>query len=649
MPPGTLDFVQTLDDAASVDPNLRRDVFMQDDFGITFGALRAETNQSLGRIKYDSASNEFRIEATTVGVAVDPALTFRTGTPAAERARITPLGALLVGATAPLAAERFRVSGGDAVLDFTSGSAFKVTQTGGANPALTVDTITAYGQVFVGDASSVGAESFGIRRDTVGSYAAIQTKNLTAAAVGTAARWEFTANETVSSDVPFGRIEWETTAVGAGVGTGKVTFSLRDVGVVNSVYEINETTDTHIWFLNGVEKMRVTAGAFTLDVTGATRITGKLTVTGSIDPTDVQLTTGTNLFFSSTDGSTAAVSAAGSGRIRYLNATPAWQVSLTTGAYSDIITAATIGTTAFVQGGNSFGAAGDLGTNDAFALNLRTTGATRWVMPTGSFDLIQQGAGTLRNTVDNALTLGTATQRLVSASSILFNVFAASGDAQPSAQLSTTALLLGVGGATALDFRIRRTGVNTATIDGNAATAFTIVPNADSNGVFGTSALRLSDIVSNLFRVFGASGAANPTAQLSDMSILSGPGGGTPLDTRMVRNGARVWQMDGNPLSAASQELWIRSTLGADYAAVLRLTGEGGDVFLGGFIQYDGTANETIIGVHDTADLLRASDIEVIRIARASPGAVGIQTAPVAGQALAFGGNLRMVGNNTFT
>ena len=73
--------------------------------------------------------------------------------------------------------------------------------------------------------------------------------------------------------------------------------------------------------------------AFALDVTGATRITGKLTVTGSIDPTDLSLSGGTALFFASTDGSTAPISAVGSGRIRYNNGTTSWEQSVNGGAY----------------------------------------------------------------------------------------------------------------------------------------------------------------------------------------------------------------------------------------------------------------------------------------------------------------------------
>ena len=76
--------------------------------------------------------------------------------------------------------------------------------------------------------------------------------------------------------------------------------------------------------------------SFALDVTGATRVTGKLTVTGAIDPTSVLLSGGTELFYESNDGSTAPVSGAATGRLRYNNSTGTWQVSTQTSPYRDL-------------------------------------------------------------------------------------------------------------------------------------------------------------------------------------------------------------------------------------------------------------------------------------------------------------------------
>lgn len=77
--------------------------------------------------------------------------------------------------------------------------------------------------------------------------------------------------------------------------------------------------------------------------------------------------------------STAAVAGAGAGRIRYNNAgTPSWQGSVNGGAFSDFITAATLPSTAFVNGGNTFASVdATLGTNNAGALIFETNNTAR--------------------------------------------------------------------------------------------------------------------------------------------------------------------------------------------------------------------------------------------------------------------------------
>jgi len=106
------------------------------------------------------------------------------------------------------------------------------------------------------------------------------------------------------------------------------------------------TTTTDVVYVTGggtVGRVGIGAapGAFELDVTGSARVTGKLTVGGVIDPTAVILSGSTDLYFESSNGNTAAVSGAATGRIRYNNATGFWQISTQTSAYSNISTAAT--------------------------------------------------------------------------------------------------------------------------------------------------------------------------------------------------------------------------------------------------------------------------------------------------------------------
>jgi hypothetical protein len=103
---------------------------------------------------------------------------------------------------------------------------------------------------------------------------------------------------------------------------------------------------------------------FSVDTTGAT-VTGKLTVTGAIDPTSVLLSGGTALFFESNDGTTAPVSGAATGRIRYNDSTGTWQVSTQTDPYVDIFT---------VLGFRSVAASGAILTSDANKVILATAG-----------------------------------------------------------------------------------------------------------------------------------------------------------------------------------------------------------------------------------------------------------------------------------
>jgi hypothetical protein len=73
-------------------------------------------------------------------------------------------------------------------------------------------------------------------------------------------------------------------------------------------------------------------------------------------------------------------------------------------------------------------------------------------------------------------------------------VFANSADTQPQSQLFDGSLLLGVGGITPPDCRIRRTAVSTITIDNNGAGGATVVPATTNTGVIGTDALKWNRI-----------------------------------------------------------------------------------------------------------------------------------------------------------
>lgn len=94
--------------------------------------------------------------------------------------------------------------------------------------------------------------------------------------------------------------------------------------------------DAPIYVSGGNVGVGAAPGAFVLDVTGDTRITGKLTVTGALDPTSVLLSGGTALYYESNNGVTAPVSGANTGRIRYNDVTGFWEQSTRGSTYASV-------------------------------------------------------------------------------------------------------------------------------------------------------------------------------------------------------------------------------------------------------------------------------------------------------------------------
>ena len=134
-------------------------------------------------------------------------------------------------------------------------------------------------------------------------------------------------------------------------------------------------TTNGVWFEDGDMVLNGTAMAGTEIL----RVVGDAAVEGVSAAVSFALTdpaAGTALFIESDDGGGAGLSGAATGRIRYDDGAAAWQISVQTGAYVDILTAA-VGSTAFIQDGNSFGVLGTLGTNDAFGLAFETNTVER--------------------------------------------------------------------------------------------------------------------------------------------------------------------------------------------------------------------------------------------------------------------------------
>ena len=86
------------------------------------------------------------------------------------------------------------------------------------------------------------------------------------------------------------------------------------------------------------------------------------------------------------------------------------------------------------------------------------------------------------------------------------------------------------------------------------------------------------------------------------------------VDDLLITGAASVsknLELFGNPAA-----LHLMSVGAGDYASELRIKGESGDTWQGGYLQYDASGNQFIIGVHDAANKTAASDVEVLQFDR---------------------------------
>jgi len=136
---------------------LRFSAAQVDGFGTTGSRVQFRGNNDAAATQAASSVEGFL--TTTVAGAETGALAFLTvnaGGVLTERGRWTGPGALLVGATAVLAAEQFRVTGGESAFDFTGTNALWTALTGSSTPrGLAVDTTN--GRIGVGTTASTPA------------------------------------------------------------------------------------------------------------------------------------------------------------------------------------------------------------------------------------------------------------------------------------------------------------------------------------------------------------------------------------------------------------------------------------------------------------------------------------------------------------
>lgn len=344
-------------------------------------------------------------------------------------------------------------------------------------------------------------------------------------------------------------------------------------------------------------------------VVGDAYISGKLTVVGVIDPTAVILSdpaAGTALYVESFPGQTAPVSGATTGRQRYNDTTGRWQVSTQGGPYSDLITAATLPTLAWVQGGNAFGALGVFGTTDAFDVSLRRAGAEKLRLVAGGATV----TGSFNPATDSTVNLGTSALRFTTIVGNAHQVFALLADPNPTAVLDSSRLRLGLNTADALSWSLS-TLVATNRADmgpgdalgandpGGAFVVRALAADANpvvvigsgigngtiSMGVNSADALsvkfsvpvtgRLEFTAGNVIDTLGAgafenralSADANPRMILSSDAIAFGAGGASPVDVKFGRPPGTPDRLEGSlgdSLGLLGAGLFYNRALSAD-------------------------------------------------------------------------------------
>jgi len=194
------------------------------------------------------------------------------------------------------------------------------------------------------------------------------------------------------------------------------TSNFAIVGSTGSNYSLFASLTNRAFLLSGAGLNGVTIG----NVSGVASGSAAVTFVSSNNEL-ARLTTGGNFLLGNTSGTSLlsvgssaqfTVDSSGnevtSGTIQYANGATNTNTYACRNSSGQLAACNTTGTgTAFVQGGNSFGAAGDLGTNDAFNLNLRTNGTTRLTVDqSGNLQLAASGSHTLNIAQQSGTTAG---------------------------------------------------------------------------------------------------------------------------------------------------------------------------------------------------------------------------------------------------
>jgi hypothetical protein len=191
---------------------------------------------------------------------------------------------------------------------------------------------------------------------------------------------------------------------------------------------------------------------------------------------------------------------------------------------------------AFCQGGNSFGQAANIGTNDAFALNLETGGTTRFTVDSATNTLTGNGVTTIASTAGNALNLDSGTTGAINIGTGANAKTLTFGNATGATGLVLTSGTAGISASTtasttdgitftansitsATAFQLNTTGLTT----GNA---FEITGPTETGGTGGNTMLRVRNDNTQGFNqprvIIGVGDTNNPDALARDQLYVFG-------------------------------------------------------------------------------------------------------------------------------
>lgn len=307
-------------------------------------------------------------------------------------------------------------------------------------------------------------------------------------------------------------------------------------------------------------------------------VNGKLTVTGSIDPTDIILSGGgTSHFQQFGDGLTAPVSASGSGRIRYNDTTKTFQVSLDGAAYVDVFTG-----TVTPSGWTDDGANVRL-TTAGDTVSIGTASASGKVRVLNTTDIVNLRLDMVAGQTQGAIVI------FDSVGNPVFSV-------SPSGSLADVncfgTLIVGNAGATeTIRFSATTTGRIVFNSGGNPSVRFgnigtgtlrDVSPDNDNEATSGDPSFRWEDVIGVNVSCFTVGGTQPAARMTSSGEWLLGPGGGTAPDVRGRRSAAATLTLDDGAAGAvtvvpASDGVGSVGTASVRWSLIRGVTVTGGD------------------------------------------------------------------------